>query len=417
MSSPSRSLGGGRIIALLGIVLVAINLRTAVGAISPIIERIEVDLPLDAVLLGLIGAAPPLIFALSGLIGPTVVRLVGLERGVLAAMVVMIAGHVLRAVAPHPSVLLIGTALALLGAGVGNVLLPPIVKRYFPDRLGTVTAGYVTIMSIGATVPPVIAVPVADGAGWRFSLAIWAISGVLAAGPWVAELAVRGRRMQHHDAAEQKAEARAPLAASMARSKIAWSAGLMFGLAAIGAYAAFAWLPTLLVDTAGVTDAQAGILLGVFSICGFPAALLVPVLAVRLRSPRPIIAVGMAMFVVGYLGLLLAPTVAPLLWVVFVGFGPLMFPLGLTLINLRSRTQAGAVALSGFVQGLGYVLGAAGPLAAGLLHDATGGWVAPLLFLLGSVVLAVPSLVVLGAHRYVEDELEAGVERRAARAG
>jgi CP family cyanate transporter-like MFS transporter len=411
-SSP-RSLGGGRLLALAGILLVALNLRTAVGAISPILGRIEDDLPLDAVLLGLIGAAPPLIFALSGLIAPTVARRLGLERGLLAAMVLMIAGHLLRAFAPHPLVLLVGTVLAILGAGVGNVLLPPIVKRYFPDRLGTVTAVYVTIMSIGATVPPVIAVPLADASGWRTSLAVWAVIAVLAAAPWAAELIVRGRRAEPHDAAARQAEAEEPaLAASIARSPVAWAMGLMFGATAMGAYAMFAWLPPLLVDTGGVDAAQAGLLLGVFSICGFPTALAVPVLAARLPSQRPIVAAGVLAFALGYAGLLIAPAAAPLLWAILVGFGALIFPLALTLINLRSRTLAGSVALSGFVQGLGYVIGAAGPLGAGLLHDATGAWTAPLIFLLASLGLAVPALVLLGRTRYVEDDLQTGRDRR-----
>ncbi len=88
-----------------------------------------------------------------------------------------------------------------------------------------------------------------------------------------------------------------------------------------------------------------------------------------------------------------------------IGLGPLIFPLTLTLINLRTRSQVGAVALSGFVQGFAYVIGAAGPLVVGLLRDATGGWTVPIAFLLATLVLAVPALVVLRRSGFIEDEL------------
>jgi len=189
------------------------------------------------------------------------------------------------------------------------------------------------------------------------------------------------------------------------RSKIAWSMALLFATPTISVYAMFAWLPSLATEISAVDAAQAGALLGAFAICGVPAALIVPLLAVRLRSVRPLIFAGLAFFLAGYAGFLFAPAAAPLLWSLFLGLGPLVFPLTLTLINLRTRSQVGAVALSGFVQGFGYVIGAAGPLVVVLLRDATGGWTVPIYFLLGTLVLAIPSLVVLGRPRFVEDDL------------
>lgn len=74
------------------------------------------------------------------------------------------------------------------------------------------------------------------------------------------------------------------------------------------------------------------------------------------------------------------------------------------LINLRTRTHAGAVALSGFVQSVGYVAVAVGPLAVGLLHDATGAWTVPLLLLLASAVPAAIGGAIVARPRFFEDE-------------
>jgi CP family cyanate transporter-like MFS transporter len=346
------------------------------------------------------------VFALSGLLAPLISRWIGLEGALLAVTLIGGAGHLLRALAPDPVVLLLGTVLALLGAGCGNVLLPPIVKRYFPDRIGTVTAVYVTVMSIGATVPPIVAVPIAHASSWRVSLGAWCLLAVIAAVPWVWQLLSRGRHVENLDTEARGIEAaHAGIGRRLFRSPIAWSLALLFATPSIHAYAMFAWLPSLAAELSEVDAVQAGILLGAFAICGIPAALIVPILAVRLKTVTPLILAGIVFFVAGYAGFLLAPTVAPLLWTVFVGLGPLMFPLALTLINLRTRSQVGAVALSGFVQGFGYVIGAAGPLVVGLLRDATGGWTVPIYFLLGTLVLAIPALVVLGRPGFVEDEL------------
>ena len=70
-------------LVFVGVVLLALNLRTAVAAISPIVDLISAELTLDPVALGVLGATPPLAFAASGLIGPMVVRRVGLERALV----------------------------------------------------------------------------------------------------------------------------------------------------------------------------------------------------------------------------------------------------------------------------------------------------------------------------------------------
>jgi CP family cyanate transporter-like MFS transporter len=406
MTAPAPSLARGRILALVGITVVALTMRTAVGSMSPIIGLIGDDLHLDHLVLSIIAAAPPLIFALSGLLAPLISRVLGLEGSLVALTLLGGVGHLLRAIAPDPGILLLGTVLALLGAGCCNVLLPPVVKRYFPDRIGTVTALYVTVMSLGATVPPIVAVPIAEASSWRVSLGAWCLLAVVAAAPWVAQLVRSGRHVENLDTQARGVEAAsAGIGRRLFRSRIAWSMALLFATPTISVYAMFAWLPSMAAELSGVDAAQAGVLLGAFAICGVPAALIVPVLAVRLKSVRPLIIAGLAFFVAGFSGFLFAPTAAPLVWSVFIGLGPLMFPLTLTLINLRTRSQVGAVALSGFVQGFGYVIGATGPLIVGLLRDATGGWQVPIFVLLGTLVLAVPALIVLDRAGFVEDEL------------
>lgn len=402
-----RSPWRGRILAFIGIVLVALSLRTAVAAISPILGLISHEIPLSALIVSLLGAVPAVAFAVSGLVAPAISRRVGLDRTMLLAIGVMLLGHLGRALAPSAGALLAATVVTLLGVGVANVLLPPIVKRYFPDRIGAVTAIYITVMSVGSAVPALIAVPVSDAAGWRASLGLWFVVAATAAIPWIGMLR-RERRARMLDAVTD-AELTPPepaLLGRMPRSLIAWAMVGSFGAAAFISYATFAWLPSVLVDTAGVSRATAGSLLALWAIMGIPNGIFAPVLAARLKSLTPLLVVAVLLLLAGYGGLLLAPAAAPALWVVLGGLSTLLFPLVLALINLRTRTHEGAVAVSGFVQGIAYAIGAVGPIVIGLVHDETGGWGVPLVVVIVvGLLLEAPAVFVLARRRFVEDEL------------
>ncbi|TFD66158.1 MFS transporter [Cryobacterium sp. Hb1] len=397
----SRRLWPGRSLALLGIILVAANLRTAVAALSPIVAEINVDIPLGAVSLGVLGMLPPVCFALFGIFTPMITRRHGLEIPLILALVAILLGHVTRGLSGSITMLIIGSVIAFAGLGIGNVLLPPLVKKYFPDRVGLMTSLYVTVVSLSTLVPPLIAVPVADAAGWRISLGMWMILALLALVPWITML-VR-HRARTPDAIIEEADA--TILGRLWKSSIAWALAGVFAVSSLNAYAMFAWLPQLLVDTAGVSPAQAGTLLALYASMGIPCALIIPVLTARMTNVGPLVYVGVFAFVAGDLGLLFAPETLTWLWVSLAGLGPLFFPLALVLINLRTRTHAGAVALSSFVQSIGYTLGALGPLVFGLLHELSGGWTWPLIFLLTAALAIVIAGAVIGRPHMLEDDL------------
>ncbi|AGZ44127.1 MFS transporter [Actinoplanes friuliensis] len=396
-------LWAGRTAALLGIALVALTLRQAVAAISPILGEIRVDIPISSIGVGLLGTLPPILLAASGFVAPRVARGIGLDGGILLALLLMTLGHLVRAFAPGFAVLLAGSVVALAGTGIGNVLLPPIVRRYFPDRVALLTAVYVCIVGVSTAVPAALAAPVAERIGWRFSLGMWSLTSAVALVPWLLLIVRERRRRLSDDLAAESAPT--TLVARLWRSRVALSITVVFSTSTICTYAAFAWLPEILGDIAGSTPTEAGVLLAVTGIVSVPGALIAPLLVARLRNVGWLIAAGVASFVVGYLGLLLAPATLTLLWVLLIGSGSILFPVSLVLINVRTRTQGGTVALSGFSQGVAYALGALGPLIVGLLHDASGGWTLPLLFLLAVALVATVPAITLARPAFVEDQL------------
>lgn len=403
MPDPRRiPLWAGRTAALLGIVLVAFSLRQAVAAVSPILGDIRTDIPLSDLDVGWLGTLPPLLFATSGFIAPRIARGLGLDRGIVVASLLMTAGHLLRAFAPGIAVLIIGSVIAFAGTGIGNVLLPSIVRRYFPDRVALLTAVYACVVGVSTAVPAALAAPLAEQSGWRFSLGIWSLTSVGALVPWVVVI-VRERRQRAADPVTVDV-ASPSVVVGLWRSRVALSITLAFSTSTILTYASFAWLPDMLGDLAGTTPTEGGVLLAVTGLVSVPGALLAPLLVARFRNVGWLIAVGVVSFVLGYLGLLVVPTPLTLLWVLLVGLGSILFPVCLVLINARTGTAAGTVALSGFAQGIAYALGALGPLLVGLLHDVSGTWTLPLLFLIAIALLAIVPAITLARPGLVEDE-------------
>jgi len=256
-------------------------------------------------------------------------------------------------------------------------------------------------MSVSTLLPPLVAVPVADASNWHVSVGMWAAVSLVAILPWLGILVSHRPAHPAHDVEVEEAEP--AMLGRVWHAPLAWALGIVFATSSLNAYAMFAWLPEILHDLAGTAPLEAGSLLSLYAGMGIPAGLLIPLLAARMKNVALLIYLGVACFIAGYLGLILAPGTATWLWVVFAGLGPLLFPLCLVLINVRTRTHEGSVALSGFTQGLGYTLGALGPLAVGLLHELTGGWIVALIVLTATALAAAAAGAVVARPRHLED--------------
>jgi len=274
-------------------VLVAFSLRSAVASLSPILAEIGADFTVPSWILGLIGAAPPICFAVFGIVTPALERRFGLERLAAAAMIVAAAAMIGRALASDALLLLLGTAVLFAAIGVGNVVLPPLIKKYFPDRSGSMTALYSALLAVAAFVPPLVAVPVADAAGWRFSLGLWAVFALAAIVPWVA-MVVRAPRQARGPVGESRGteagdevdEPAPQVLGRLARVPLAWALAVTFAISSASVYVCFAWLPVVLVDVAGVDHAAAGALLSLFGAMGLPWSVLVPMAATPVEPHR-----------------------------------------------------------------------------------------------------------------------------------
>ena len=226
-----------RWLAFFAIALLAINLRIAVSPISPVAGFNQQDFSLPVIAIGLLGLAAPLAFAFASTVSTRPARRFGLELTLLLVVVAIIAGNLVRAIAFDPGSLFAGSLLSLCGMGIGNVLLPVVVRRYFPNRIGLISSFYITLTAISATLGSLVAVPVAEAAGWRFSLGQWAIFAALALLPIIPLL----RNNQPAEAGDA-----VPAKIAVWKSPTAIAISGVQGMTAIFGYVSFAWLPLLL---------------------------------------------------------------------------------------------------------------------------------------------------------------------------
>jgi len=379
--------GRQTLLLVIGVVLVALNLRAALTVVGPLIGDLRDDEGLSGTAVGLLSTAPLLAFGLIAPLGPRFAARFGVERALVGSMIVLTAGLAIRPL-PPTALLFLGTLAAGCGIAIANVLLPAIVKRRFGDGAAFMTGIYSVSLGVGAALAAGLAVPSADWLdGWRGAFAVWIVPAALAAVVWLPQ-AVR---------APVRADLPEHVRVHLWRDPIARRLTAFLAIQSVLFYSIVAWLPEI-YRPEGFSKGSAGTLLSLSLLVGIPMGFVVAVAASRMRDQRPIAAAACGLTVLGLLGVLLAPTTAASLWAVLlgVGFGA-GFTLALTLMVLRAPDSRHAAELSGMAQSVGYTVAAFGPTLIGALHDLSGGWTLPLATLVG---LSVPMLAAaLGASR------------------
>ncbi|MGA5550291.1 CynX/NimT family MFS transporter [Streptomyces pseudogriseolus] len=397
-----------------GIVLAALNLRPAITSFGALLEEVRDGLGMSGSVAGLLTSLPALCFAVFGVTAPRLARRFGPGAVVCAGMAAIATGLLVRPFVGNTAAFLLTSGLALAGIAVSNVLMPVIVKRWFPDRVGSMTGLYSMALALGTASAAAATVPVTDALGgdWQAGLAVWAALAAAAVLPWLAFVRDRGGASAAGEGAQEpprgdgrpgeRAAGQAP-ALRITRSRTAWALAVFFGLQATAAYISMGWMAQIFRD-AGVPAGQAGLLLAVTMVMGVPLAFVIPRLAARLPRQGPIVLVLGVSGLLGYAGLYFAPAAGAWAWAVLVGIANCAFPLALTMVGMRARTGAGVAQLSAFAQSTGYLISIPGPLLVGVLYQHSGGWGLPIALMAGLMVPQMIVGVLAGRDRTVEEE-------------
>ncbi|MDR3438339.1 MFS transporter [Telmatospirillum sp.] len=386
---------------LIALIALALNLRSPLTAISPVIADIRADLGIGPAMAGLLTSIPVLCFGVLTPVASVLIARVGIEASIFVTLGGLALGTVIRS-AGGLFLVLAGTVVIGAALTVGNIVCLMIIARDFPRRLNSVTGFYTSALNVGTMLTSALTAPLAGLFGWRAAIGFWVVLALVATLLWWRALR---RRNDALIAAPATAVTSLPPSrpvkttalpvrstTSVWRSSLVWLLVLAFSTHLLLYYGLTAWLPAYLTQADGLDATTAGFAASAFQILSLLGSFGVPVLATTWRIPRAWILIGVAAaWFVTSLGLLMAPG-HWFLWSitggVACGGG---FTAIFTLVMARARDLDENRRISSAVQGLGYALAAVGPLAIGSLHQASGTWTSSFFLLCFAAVLMTSS--------------------------
>ncbi|WP_322023850.1 MFS transporter [Burkholderia sp. BCC1977] len=358
---------------LAAIVLVGLNLRPALAAIGPLLDMIQRATGIGDGAASLLTTIPILLMGLGALSARRLQRVTGMAGGVWLGVALIGLASVSRLGAQHAWLLLASACCAGIGIAMVQALLPGFVKAHFATRIGGAMGVYSTSIMGGAVLASVVAPFAAARWGWLAALAGWALPAAVAVLAW--PLTSRGG-----DAPASGSMSASVSPARPSRSPRAWRLAVFFGIAT-GAYTlVLAWLPPYYMRL-GWSPTAAGSLLGGVTLAEVVAGLAISATIDRVPDRRPALHAAIASLLVGLLVMLAAPEALALPAALLLGAGiGALFPLSLIVTVDHAATPADAASLTGFVQGVGYLIAGLFPFAAGVvrqhLADLSPAWVA-----------------------------------------
>ncbi|MGT2968194.1 MFS transporter [Streptococcus azizii] len=378
-----------RFIAL-GVVMLGAVMRVPITAIPPILTDIANSFGVPVSDLGILTSIPLLMFALCSSLAPKLARRIGMERLMGIVLLVMALGSILR-VLNLPS-LYLGTILVGATIAVINVLLPSIVAANFPRKIGLYTTLYITVMGLTSTLASMVAVPVVSASSWQFfTILVTGLVG-LAFVCWLPNM------KEHH----QEELILTTTSQSLWKNRAAVIFLIFSGLQSLLFYTELTWLPTM-AQTAGLEQAQAGFLAGIFSLVSIPVSMIIPGIVSRLKKEqRAIMMIGLSsLTVMGLVFILFAPASFMVWLIIHLLLGvsvSSLFPYMMLSLSLKTSNSQATARLSGMVQTGGYLIAAVGPLVLGYSYSIVASWV-PLV-----ISLLLVTLVMMVTIFFIEKE-------------
>ena len=356
-----------KVIILLGIILLGMILRTPITSVGAIIGPLKNLLEINNTVAGLITTIPLMAFAIFSPFVAKISNKIGLEKTLYLAAIVTSIGLLLRFYI-NTSVFFVTTFIIGVGLTVGNVLIPGLTKKYFPENLGVMTGFYAVVMNISASVAAGISYPILSSnvGGEKFSTGlavnIWLIVSLLN----IVIYAIITKNSKSERIEDKKTGGKGYL-----RSLKMWSVMLSMGLQSALFYCSVSWFAEIMISK-GFTPSEAGLLLSISQFAQFPSTFLVPVLAEKIKN-KLIIPIFITLgYVTSLIGMVYIQGNFALMTVYIVLFalaGGGSFSYVMYLFSAKSKNEEEAADISGLAQAGGYWLAAIFPPLLGYVRD------------------------------------------------
>lgn len=387
----------------IAVCLVAVNLRMTITGVGPLLDQIADDQGISPAALGALGSVPLLAWAIFSPFAHALSARFGMAQAVSFSLILLIAGTIWRSVDGSPANLWVGTAITGAGLAIANVLIPAVIKRDFPGRMGLVMGIYSALLGGLGAVAAGIVVPISqtelggDPLGWRIALLLTGCLLPVALVVWIG--ATRSGRSRSEAPVSSTVDVDRTAGRRVWGDSVAWLVSLYMGAQSTAFYVLSTWLPVYLVSL-GASPSIAGVSLMAFQFLGIAGSLLVPLFS-RGRLERWMPALVPALGTIAWVGFVAAPGLVAL-WIFIAGIvGGALLTTALTLMASRTRTHSDSSAVSGMAQSVGYGLAALGPITFGALYGASEGWTLPFSVLWVSAAFMIAVGIAVGRPRLV----------------
>ncbi|GGH49190.1 MFS transporter [Microbacterium album] len=384
---------------LVTLCLIAVNMRATITGIGPLLEQMTTDTGVSIAVLSGLTSVPLIAWAVCSPLAHSTAQRYGINRVLTVSLVLLTLGALVRSLPGPVAGVWIGTAIIGMSLAAANVLLPAVVKQSFGTRVPAVTALYTALLAGCGAIASGLVVPLSHiavrGEQWGWRPALLAVCATL-------PIAVLLWALHHRRAGNGAVRTRpkgTPRGPSMWGDAVAWQVGMYFGVQASMFYVLLTWLAPMALSI-GRSETQSGVDVMMFQLAGVLSSLALP-LALRGKLERWAPALLPALALVGVAGLILLPD-GILVWGMLGGLSSgASLAMSLTLMASRARDHHAASALSGMAQSVGYAFAAVPPVVFGVLHTATGEWIASLAFLAALLCTQALLGVLVGRDRYV----------------
>ncbi|TFJ92543.1 MFS transporter [Lentibacillus salicampi] len=380
---------------LIGVLLVASNLRAPITAVGSLLPYIREDLGISNTVAGSLTTLPLLAFAVVSPFATAVARRIGMERTIFYSFILLTLGIIVRTLF-GVTLLLIGTTIVGLAIAFGNVLLPAVIKMKFPLKIGLLTGLYAVFMNIFGALASGVSLPLSriSGWGWQGSLASLAILSIVALIVWLPQLRKKAE-VQKRDGAAGTAKN------NIWKSPLAWNITVYMGTQSMVFFAMVSWLPDILKNS-GYSSDVAGWMLSLMQLAFIPFTFITPVIAERLSNQKLLAAITGILVMVGAAGLLTGTVLMIIVAVICIGGAcGAAFSLSMMFFSLRSNDGHEASNISGMAQSFGYLIAAIGPVLLGFMHDVTAAWIFPIAVVGITGVILIVTGIKSGADRKI----------------
>lgn len=384
-------------LVIIAIVLVASVLRAPITSVGPLLGEIKNSLELSNALAGIITTIPLICFGIFALLAPKLSTRFGLNKSLLISMIILTIGIVIRSTGSTIA-LFSGIIIMGIGIAIGNVLIPSLIKRDFPKKIGVLMGIYTVTMNLFGALASGISVPLVENLGltWQQSLMIWGIMSFFAIVIWIPLLNKNG--ISKADTAIKETKT------NLLKSPLAWKITLMMGSQALAFFCLITWIPQIMV-TKGLTAHEGGFMLSLIQVVSLPFTFLTSVIASRYKTQHIFVFIGVLAYSIGVAGIAFAPVSLQIFFMPVIGMANgILFSLSLLFFTIKAKNAVDAANLSGMAQAGGYLIAAVGPFVFGSLHEINNDWTGSLIFL--SIALVTTLIFGLGSakDKFVGDE-------------